>query len=348
MPRPERTSVRGPVVSIRGVGAYFPPTELSTDELIRAERPGTLFGKKLQELIGCRSIRAAGPSDSSSGLAVLAARGALESAGLSASGLDAVVSVGCVMPDVDVWSTPAKIAKELGATPRECFGIGDAACAGSYAAVRALLPLMTAPRGPERVLLAAGAVMPGGRFFPPATVFGDGAGAWVLERHDPARRVPRFAIVAAELRSFPEHVDAFGPMAGMNILRAEGRLEPRWWTFGIRDHAAFTQLRRVNFDLGAETILETLDHVGWDPSSLTWLVPDNVTFRVGEELSMRIGLPFDRVFKEGCERFGHAFSADMFANLARLLESREVRTGDRIGLVGMGIGQHWGVVLIEV
>ncbi len=347
MPKSERVAPIGSVVSIRGVGAHFPATEVSTERLIREERPGTLFGKKLQELIGCRFVRAAGPTDTPSSLATQAARSALESAGLEPSSLDAIVTVGCMLSDVDSWSMPAKVAKEIGATPRECFGIGDAACAGAYAAIRALLPIMCAPSGPRRVLVGAGVVMPGGRFFPPATVFGDGGGAWILERHDNLRRTPRFAIVGAELHTCPELVDAFGPMAGMNILRAEGRLEPRWWTFVIRDHDAFAKLRRKNFELGAKALAEACHRVDWDPESLTWLVPDNVTFRVGEELCVRIGIPFDRIFKEGCAHHGHAFAVDMFANLAWLMDRRDVRAGDRIAMIGMGVGQHWGVVLIQ-
>lgn len=314
------------------------------------ERPNALFATKMQRLIGCETIREAGPEDTPSSLATEAAQIALDNAGVDPRHIELVSSVTCTMPDIDIWSASAKVAQQVGANNAQCLGIGDAACAGSYAAMRALLPMICDPEGPRLTLVAAGCIMPGGRFFAPATIFGDGAGAMVLERLDLRAQIPAgsYRIVRADLYSTPELVDAFGPAAGMNTLRTSGRLEPRWWSFAIRDPAQYDELRRVNYDLGAHALSTSLYRAGWSVESVTALAPDNINVAMGRQVAAKVGLQQSRVIDDNCAPYGHAFAADLFVNLHAALEARPTKTGDRVACLGSGQGQHWGVLLVEV
>ncbi len=342
-----RTGKQSPTIVVRGLGYYYPEYELSTHELIMQERPNALFAKKMRRLIGCDTVREAGPDDTPSSMASEAASIAIEAAKIDARDIELVCNVGCVLPDIDIWSMSAKIAQRIGALGAECFGVGDAACASAYAAMRALLPIVRDHEGPRLVLAATGCIMPGGRFFPPATIFGDGAGAMVLERVE-RPRAGDLRLVRCDLYSHPKLADAFGPAAGMNTLRTSGRLEPRWWTFSIRDAKQYDELRRVNYDLGAHALATSLYRAGWTIESLTAVAPDNINVAMGRDVSTRLGLPADRIIDVNCAKYGHAFAADMFVNLHTAQQLHPPRSGDRFACLGSGQGQHWGVLLTEV
>ena len=335
-------------IALRGTGSFYPAREIAVMDLVQHERPDKLFARHIAMDVGVETVHAAARTESATQLAANAARVALERAGVEAGALGLVSTVGCILPDVDVWSAAAKLAHLLDADAPECFGFGDAACAGSYAAVRALIPIMRAEEGPEQVLVAAGCIMPGQRFFPPATVFSDGAGALVLQRHQ-GRRKPRGPhVIRADLYSFPRYIEAFGPSAGLRRLREDGVLEKDAWTFDIGERAAYDELCDVNFDLGAQSLQRSLQRAGWAADSLRFLLPDNVGSILGPAIADRCGLPEERVKNDTTARHGHAFAADLFANLDALISSGELRTGDRVASLGMRLGQHWGVVLVEV
>jgi 3-oxoacyl-[acyl-carrier-protein] synthase III len=337
-------------VYVRATGFHFPDRWIASTELIRQERPGLLIAEQVRNQIGCLVVRLAGPEDTPSTLASQASKNALAFAELQPSDLDLLISIACTPADMDMWSMPAKIAQLLGANGAECFGIGDVGCAGAFAAIRAAIPMMSAPEGPERVLIAAGHVTPGHHFFPPATIFGDGAGAMVLERmrDDGDRAKPAPRVVRADLYSFSHLIDAFNAGAGLNLLRKEGRLEPHWWSVGVRDHTRYSELRTTNFDLGAGALQRSLEKARWSVDDLTWLIADNVSAKVGLAVADRVKLPFAKVFTENCWRFGHAYTADLFVNLATLFALHAPKPGQKIACVGMGLGQHWGVLLLEV
>lgn len=337
-----------PELVLRAAAAHFPEGFVRTAELVAAERPAQLFRERLRKEIGAERVHVAGPADSPSSLALAAGRAALERAGLAGEEIELVLSVTVTPSDFDMWSLPASIARDLGARRAECIGIAEVGCAGAFAALRTVRPMMLAPDGPRTALIVTGCVTLGHRFFPPATIFGDGGGAMVLERADPGRRVDGpLRLVRADFRSHPHLLGAFGCLSGSNLLRAEGRLEPAWWTVGVRDPSIYAELGRTNLGLGAELLSATLARAGWAPGTVRWLLPDNVAETVGRSLAHRIGVDRRHVLTENCTLHGHAFMVDPFLNLETILTRYPPEPGDRLACVGMGLGQHWGVALME-
>ena len=78
----------------------------------------------------------------------------------------------------------------------------------------------------SRAVLCAGCAMPGGRIFIPATVFGDGAGAFVVEKVKKPKRGELYLKDVA-IHSHPEYIDAFGPQAGISKAARAGRIGAR-------------------------------------------------------------------------------------------------------------------------
>ena len=75
----------------------------------KKERPRMLFSRHILENLGVQTVRDAAPEDTGAGLATRAAHEALAAADLTAADLDLIASISCTIPDVDVWSMPAKI-----------------------------------------------------------------------------------------------------------------------------------------------------------------------------------------------------------------------------------------------
>lgn len=239
---------------------------------------------------------------------------------------------------------PAKIARNLGATSAECFGFGEAACASAFAALRTLVPLMRAPDGPARVLLVAGCVTPGGHFFEPATIYGDGAGAILLER---AENSSGLKVVRADYYTHSRYVDAFGAVAGVKKLKADGKLEQADWTVRIKVQADMDELINTTAERGAAWVRKTLGRVGWTPRELRWLIGDNVAAVVNIDMAAQLDIPEDRILLQNCTRYGHAWVVDLFVNLATVLDESPLAAGERVACVGVGQGENWGVVLLE-
>ena len=341
--RAKKKPAGAPQVIVRSAAFHFPENGISTLALTQKETPHRVFMMRERRAIGSRYIRLAGPEETPSVLATTAAEKALAKCGMDAKDLDMVVTAGCTPPDFDMWSMPAKVARNIGASNAECFGFGESACAAPFAAIRSLLPMMRDPDGPARVMMVAGCVTPGGHFFEPATIYGDGGGAIILER----TTEPGMRIVRADYYTNYKWVDAFGPAAGVKKLKAEGKLEAADWTVRIKNQKEVNDLLDGTGDRGAAFVKKTLAKEGWSPKDLRWLIGDNVAAVIPMDMAAALGVPEDRILLENCTRYGHAWVVDLFVNLATILDERPLATGERVACVGMGQGENWGVFLLE-
>lgn len=333
-------------IILKSSGVYFPETSISTAALMAQEHPTLLMKRRRLNIFPCEAVRVASIQDTQTSMAADAACSALESADWGSEDLQLLMTVGCTLPDVDIWSSSAKVAQLLDAMQVECLGVGDAACAGSYVALRVVAMMMRSEVELRRSVICAACIMPGDRVFFPSTVFGDGAGAFVLEK---VERAPKAVLQLKQVRvrTFPQFADAFGPAAGLLRLRKEGCLRPEDWSFDVRDAESFRELARVNYDLGAELLRDALEKQGWLPESVTRLIADNVTKNIGQVLAEKTKIPFERVSLCGRRERGHAFTADMFSNVHFSLEERPLERRERVVSIGMGVGQHWGLALWE-
>lgn len=348
-PAPASTGPALAEVVLRGAEFYFPESGQSVSTLIEREHPHRVFMLRERRRMGAKYVRTAGPDETPSMMATAAAQKLLTKLDVDPRSLDMVITAGCTPPDFDVWSMPAKVAANLGATRAECFGFGEAACACAFAAIRTLVPLMRMPDGPARVLLVAGCVTPGGHFFPPVTIYGDGGGAILLERVpagvDASTLGPR--IVRAEYHTNARYIDAFGTAAGISRLRSEGKLEPADWTVRVKDSTVIDELIDGSTGRGAELVRQALIKQGWTPQDLRWLILDNVAAVMPIDMAAMLGVPEDRVLLENVVRYGHAWVVDIFVNLATILGERPLERGQRMACAGIGQGEHWGVMLVE-
>ncbi len=329
---------RGAVI-IRRVAQHLPETLVATAHLILAEAPDRIFSLRERRRMGIRYVRVAKPEETPSVMGAEAVRAVL--AGEDPASIDLLVTATTTPADHEMWSLPAKIAQRVGATRASCFGFGDCGCAAPFAA---LLPLLAAPDGPRRAVIVGAAVTPGKHFFVPDTIVGDGAGAILLERVD---EVPPGAleVVRADYTTRCDLVDAFGCPAGVGLLRQKGRLDADDFTLMPKDREQFARLADTNGREIVRRLEESLALAGWSLDELRYVVPDNVSISVAQELSDHLALPPSRVFAENCLHVGHMWGVDFFVNLSSVVNDVGLEPGQKIASLGFGLGEHYGVLL---
>jgi 3-oxoacyl-[acyl-carrier-protein] synthase III len=332
---------RGAVI-IRRVAQHLPETLVATAHLILAEAPDRIFSLRERRRMGIRYVRVAKPEETPSVMGAEAVRAVL--AGEDPASIDLLVTATTTPADHEMWSLPAKIAQRVGATRASCFGFGDCGCAAPFAALRTLLPLLAAPDGPRRAVIVGAAVTPGKHFFVPDTIVGDGAGAILLERVD---EVPPGAleVVRADYTTRCDLVDAFGCPAGVGLLRQKGRLDADDFTLMPKDREQFARLADTNGREIVRRLEESLALAGWSLDELRYVVPDNVSISVAQELSDHLALPPSRVFAENCLHVGHMWGVDFFVNLSSVVNDVGLEPGQKIASLGFGLGEHYGVLL---
>src|SRR6059036_2018903 len=170
---------QGPPISITGLGAYVPARVLTNDELSTIVDTSDEW---IMERTGIRERRIAAPEEALTDLALPAARGALEQAGVEAKDVDLLVCA-TVTPDMMFPTSSALLADSLGSSDAAAYDL-LAGCTGFvYAVVQAYS--MVAAGLSERALVVGGDVLSKILDWTDRStlvLFGDGAGAVVLER----------------------------------------------------------------------------------------------------------------------------------------------------------------------
>ncbi len=333
-----------PCVVIRRVSSRLAETPIATAHLIAEEQPDRIFSLRERRQLGIKYVRSAGPTELPSTLAAAAAKDALGPD--AAEDIELLATATTTPSDFEMWSLPAKVAQLIGANRAACVGFAETGCAAPFAALHLMRPTMLGAGGPRRALLVSAAVTPGRHFFAPETIVGDGAGAMLLER---VRQPPpgSLRIVRSDFASDCALIDAFGCDAGSVLLRERKNLTPDDFMLRPKDSEQFRRLGERGATAMMGHVDASLKRAGWDRSDLRWLVPDNVAMQVALEVGSKLKLPDDRVFTKNCMQVGHLWGVELFANLSTVVNEMGVSPGDRLASVGYGLGEHYGVLLLE-
>ncbi|MGH2738947.1 MAG: 3-oxoacyl-ACP synthase III family protein [Actinomycetota bacterium] len=289
------------------------------------------------ERTGIRERRIAGPDEHTSTLAVAAGRRAIESAGLAPEDLDLVI-VATTTPDSLCPPTAALVQGELGATGAGAFDL-NGACAGFLIAMNVGSDLIRAGSA-SRVLVVGADVF--SRFLDwnePRTcvLFGDGAGAIVLEKSDEP----------AGLVSVVHGAD--GRAAGLIGIQAGGSARPA----SHETVAAGEHLLRMNgprvFRAAVRTMVaagkRALGIAGLDSTQVDLLVSHQANQRIVEECGARLGIPPDRVFTN-VAHYGNTSAASIPIAICEAAADR-LAPGSKVLLTAVGAGLVWAAGVLE-
>ena len=327
-------SANGHHVSITGVGSGVPDHVLTNDDLARVLDTSDEW---IWTRTGIRERRVAVADEALSDFCLPAARTAIERSGIPASAIDLVI-VATVTPDMVFPATAAVLAAELGATEAAAYDL-SAGCTGfMYALAQAYG--MLAGGLCRTALVVGGDVLSKIVDWSDRTtciVFGDGAGAVVLER------VERGGFLGFEL-------GADGSRGPDLYLPAGGSREPATVESVARgDHYVKMNGREV-FKFATRVLVSSarklLDMCGVTVEEIDVYVPHQANVRIIEYAVERLGIPRDRVVMN-VDKYGNTSSGSIPLALAEAVDDGRVRKGDLVLMTGMGAGLTWGSGLME-
>jgi 3-oxoacyl-[acyl-carrier-protein] synthase III len=321
-------------VSITGLGAYAPARVMTNDELARIVDTSDEW---IVERTGIRERRVAGPEEALSDLALPAARRALEQSGVDPATLDLLI-VATVTPDMLFPSTGAILADLLGAPDAAAYDL-SAGCTGFVYALAQAYGMLAGGLSTRALVVGGDTLSKVVDWEDRSTcvLFGDGAGAVVLER------VEEGGFLGFEL-------GADGSGGPQLFMPAGGSRAPATAdTVARRQHFAQMNGREV-FKFATRVLVTSAEKVleacGRSIEDVDVYVPHQANVRIIEHAARKLGIPEDRVVVN-VDRFGNTSSGSIPLALDEAAADGRLRPGALVLMTGMGAGLTWGSGLIE-
>jgi 3-oxoacyl-[acyl-carrier-protein] synthase-3 len=289
------------------------------------------------ERTGIRERRIAAPEQALSDLCRPAIEQALAQAGAEASSIDLLV-VATVTPDMAFPSTGAILADDLGMPDAGAYDL-SAGCTGFMYALAQAYGMMAGGLA-ERALVVGGDVL--SRILDwtdraTCVLFGDGAGAVVLER-----------VESGGFLGFELGADGSG---GPQLYMPAGgsRLPASAETVAERKHFAHMNGREV-FKFATRVLVSSAEAIlaktGRTIDEVDVYIPHQANVRIIEHAVGKLGIPMDKVVVN-VDRYGNTSSGSIPLALAEAQADGRLHDGDLVLMTGMGAGLTWGSALME-
>ena len=319
---------------ITGTGSYLPPRRLTNADMVeRLAADGVETSDEwIVERTGIRARHFAEAGVFSSDLALHACQNALQAAGRTAQDVDLII-LATSTPDMVFPSSACILQHKLGAAGGAAFDI-QAVCSGFIYALTVADAMIKA--GSARCALVVGAeVFSRILDFKDRTtcvLFGDGAGAVVLEASD------KPGVLASDIHAdgkyvgilcVPGHVSG-GQVMGDPLLKMDGQ-------------AVF----KLAVGVLEETARATLAKAGKTEADIDWLVPHQANIRIMKSTSRRLKVADDRVIVT-VDQHGNTSAASIPLALDWGVRNGKIQPGQTLLLEGVGGGFTWGSVLLTL
>jgi len=321
-------------ISITGIGAYAPEHVVTNDDLSKLMDTSDEW---IVERTGIHERRVAADDQALSDIALPAARAALAQAGLEAGTIDLLI-VATITPDMAFPSAGAIIADELGATDAAAYDL-SAGCTGFMYAVAQGYGMVAAGLA-RHALVVGGDVL--SRILDwsdrgTAVLFGDGAGAVVLER------VSEGGFLGFEL-------GADGSGGPQLYLPAGGSRAPAT-AETVAEHQHYVQMNgREVFKFATRILVTSAEKVlaecGKTIDDVDVYIPHQANVRIIDHAAEKLGIPKEKIVVN-VERYGNTSSGSIPLALADAQAEGRLQEGALVLMTGMGAGLTWGSGLIE-
>ncbi|MFZ2386464.1 MAG: beta-ketoacyl-ACP synthase III [Polaromonas sp.] len=322
-----------PYSRITGTGSYLPPRRLTNADLAAelAIKGVETSDEWIVDRTGIRARHFAAPDVTSSDLGVEAAKRALDAAGLQAADIDLII-VATSTPDMVFPSAACILQNKLGIAGCPAFDV-QAVCSGFIYALT-LADAMIKTGSATKALVIGAEVFSRILDFSDRTtcvLFGDGAGAVVLEASDTP------GILASDLHadgkhvgilSVPGHVSG-GNVLGNPLLQMDGQAVFKL-AVGVLESTARAALAKANLT----------------EADIDWLIPHQANIRIMQSTAKKLKMPFDKVIVT-VDQHGNTSAASIPLALDHAVRSGKVKKGDILMLEGVGGGFTWGAVLLK-
>jgi len=316
---------------IIGTGSYLPEKIVTNADL---EKILDTSDQWIQERTGIRERRISHENESSSDMAEAAAQKAMEAAGVNPEEIGLIV-VGTTTPDLVFPSTACLIQSRLGLPDCGAMDV-NAACSGFMYALSVADKYVRC--GDVKKALVIGVdkltAMLDWNDRGTAVLFGDGAGAVVLEASDEP------GILSTHIHAAGRHADLLGVDVGVGT---GFKAEPRG---GVLIKMKGNEVFKVAVRTLGRIVDETLAHNKMKKSDLDWLIPHQANYRIITATAKKLGMTMDQVVVT-VDKHGNTSAASVPLALDEAVRSGKIKRGDHLLLEAFGGGFTWASALVK-
>ena len=319
---------------ITGTGSYLPPRRVTNADLVAelAQSGIQTSDEWIVERTGIRARHFAAPDVTSGDLGLEAARKALEAAACEPQDIDLII-VATSTPDMVFPSVACILQNKLGANGCPAFDV-QAVCSGFVYALT-VADAMIQTGAAKRALVVGAEVFSRILDFKDRTtcvLFGDGAGAVVLEASDTP------GILASDLHADGQYVGILcvpgnvsgGEVLGDPLLKMDGQAVFKL-AVGVLEKAARATLAKANLT----------------DADIDWLIPHQANIRIMQSTAKKLKLSMDKVVVT-VDQHGNTSAASIPLALDHAVRTGQVKKGETLLLEGVGGGFTWGAVLLKL
>ena len=272
-------------------------------------------------------------------MATEAAKKALAEANLDVGDIEIIV-VATITPEMVFPSTASFVQRTLGAKKAWVFDLA-AACTGFVYALSIVQQFIESGRFKNALVIGAETLTKITDWTDRTSciLFGDGAGAIVLEQSNDGRR----GILYSTMHSDGERWEALNCQAyGSRYPVTKPLADPKKIYMQINGREVYQQaIRRI-----VETVNHCMDHCSLTIDEITMLISHQMNARIIESASKRLNLPAEKVFINISE-YGNTSAASVPIAFDECVRKGKIKRGDIIILVAFGAGLTWGANIIE-
>jgi 3-oxoacyl-[acyl-carrier-protein] synthase-3 len=315
-----------------GVGACLPRRAVSNAEL---EKTVDTTDEWIRQRTGIRQRYIAGDDETTSSLATRAAEAALADARLTAADTDLII-VATSTPDYTFPAVATQVQANLGVRHGVAFDL-QAVCSGFVFAVATADKFLTSGSNKRALVIGAETFSRLMDWTDRTTcvLFGDGAGAIVLEAQANGGGLQAPGIITSQLRSDGRHrsklyVDG-GPSTTGTVghLRMEGK-----------------EVFRHAVGMVTDVIKAAFEASGATAADIDWFVPHQANRRIIDASAEKLGIPPEKVVTT-VDIHGNTSAASIPLALSVACADGRIKRGDLVMIEAMGGGFTWGAALIR-
>ncbi|MCA1947286.1 MAG: ketoacyl-ACP synthase III [Armatimonadetes bacterium] len=321
---------------VLAAGHYTPERVLTNADL---EKMVDTSDEWIVQRTGMKERRICSENETTSTIAIAAAREALERSGLAPEQIDLVV---CGTVTGDMWfpSTSAHVHRALGLVNAGAMDVG-AACAGFIYSLSVASAMIEAGHAKRVIVIGADALTKFTDYTDRSTciLFGDGGGALVLEGQENSDRGVLHTVLFCDGNGIP-HIDleVGGSRFPAGSPQAEGRR--------TKIYMNGNEVYRFAVKAMGDACVKCLEQAGMSADEVDLFVPHQANIRIIESAAKRIGLPDEKVFIN-IDKYGNTSGGSIPLSLYEAERTGRLKRGMVVMTVGFGAGLVWGANLIR-
>lgn len=327
-----------------GMGSYFPEQVLTNAQLEKlcgsfdAQAKGCSLDAWVKRMHGASTRHRSAPGEATSDMALRAAQRALDDAGLDMRDVDLIV-MATITGDQRWPQTAAAVQRALGGSRARCLQL-NSACSGFIDAMMVANSLLSS--GASELALILTAECFAGLFHPddflPQSVFGDGAGALLVQRRSDLTDYGMHGFVTGSDGDLGEYILAQAggsrrPITMERLAAGEHYVRLRFSEIGVWALDRFAHCAR-----------EAMRRADLTPNDIKCVVPHQASAKLVDRLAQVLEMPREK-FVLTYPEIGNTSSASIPTALERAVQQQRFADGDWILMPAAGSGMAWGAMV---